>query len=242
VLLGAYTVSEDKQWHYLGPMIMHPEAFPIDPSSSDPSVNADNLAGIYSQLDWHPYLRSADWLRRAEYARQYSGDNADVVLSLQISMTSMLYRTWAMLLIDQGKQYADVASALNSGVRLRRLIVSVLPSLLGGRWDVHAVDTAVGRYWKRLYLLHEEILHNGHQPSWPEAEGAYQAYIEMRDFINLRLWERHKSYPRTLLAKVGEAGLIRRGWDSRWMREFMERIRAEPGYFYLARDLTGRNR
>jgi Tetratricopeptide repeat len=240
VFRGAYTLQEEREWHYLGAMFMHPDSYPDDPEHKDPKESLDELLGAYGQLDLHPFMTSAEWLRRAEYARRYSGDNTEVVISLQISMESMLYRTWGMLLIDQGKPYADVIEAINSTTGYRQLLVRIFPALLGGRWDIEAPDTPVGTYWKRLYELRNNMVHGGHRPSWPEAEAAYEAYIGMREFINERLWAKHKKYPRTLLAKIGYAGLQRRGWDSRWMREFSEKALAQPGFFYLAHDLAGR--
>ena len=103
VFRGAYTLREEKEWHYLGAMIMHPDAYPEDPEHKDPHESLEHLLGVYAQLDLHPFMASAEWLRRAEYARRYSGDNTDVVISLQTSMESILYRTWGMLLVNQGR-------------------------------------------------------------------------------------------------------------------------------------------
>jgi hypothetical protein len=240
VFRGAYTFSEQQEWHFIGEMYMHPEAFPDASGLRDPNDALDELVATYRQLDIHPFLNSAEWFRRAEYARRYSGDNVDVVVSLQVAMESMIYATWGMLLVDQGKTSAEIADTLNSDTKYRSLLVSIFPSLLGGGWDTEAADTPVGKYWHRLYLLRNNIVHRGHRASWPEAEAAYEAYVELREFINERLWQRHKVFPRTLLAKVGIPGLYRRRWNSRWMEDFIKMERAEPGYFYLPRDLAGR--
>jgi hypothetical protein len=240
VFRGAYTFAEQQEWHFLGPMYMHPDAYPDGPEPRDPNGALNELIQMYRQLDIHPFLNSAEWLRRAEYARRYSGDNVDVVLSLQVSMESMLYATWTMLLVDQGKTSSEIAAALNSQFKYRSLLVSILPTQLGGRWDTDAVDTPVGKYWHRLYLLRNNIVHRGHRASWPEAEAAYEAYVELREFINERLWQRHKTFPRTLLAKIGIPGLRRRGWNSRSMEEFIKMERTEPRLFYLPRDIAGR--
>jgi hypothetical protein len=241
VFRGAYTFTEQQEWHFIGPMYMHPDTYPDDPNPRDPNETLNELIGTYKQLDIHPFLNSAEWFRRAEYARRYSGDNVDVVVSLQVSMESMLYATWGMLLVDQGKTSAEIADALSSDPKYRPLLVTILPSLLGGRWDTNAVDTPVGKYWHRLYLLRNDIVHRGHRASWPEAEAAYDAYVDFREFINERLWQRRKVFPRTLLAKVGIPGLSRRGWNPRWMEEFIKMERAEPHLFYLPRDIAGRS-
>jgi len=241
VFRGAYTFTDQQEWHFIGPMYMHPDAFPDNPSPRDPSEALNELVVAYQQLDIQPFLNSAEWFRRALYARRYSGDHVDVVVSLQVSMESMLYATWTMLLVDQGKTSSEIAGTVNSDTRYRSLLVTILPSLLGGRWDTNAVDTPVGKYWHRLYLLRNEIVHRGHRASWPEAEAAHEAYVELREFINERLWQRHEVFPRTLLAKVGIPGLRRRGWNSPRMEEFINSERAEPRLFYLPRDLAGRD-
>ncbi len=184
VFRGAFTVRSEPEWQFLGAMVMHPLAYPSDPAHRDPHDSLNSLLDVYRQLDIHPFLVPAEWLRRAEYARRYSGDSTDVVFSLQISIESMIYSTWRMMLVDQGHTHAKIGEKINARVGYRQMLVRVLPALLGGRWDTDAPDTPVGKYWHRLYRLRNEIVHGGHQASWPEAEAAYDAYIDMREFIN----------------------------------------------------------
>jgi hypothetical protein len=240
VFRGAYTLHPGPEWHFLGMIFMHPDAYPSDPAYSDPHDSLKDLLDAYRQIDFHPFLVSAEWFRRAEYARRYSGDSTGVVVGLQISMESAIYNTWRMILVDQGYTQAEINDKITAKVGYRQMLVGVLPSLLGGRWDTGALDTPVGKYWHRLYQLRNEIVHGGHQASWPEAEAAYDAYIDMREFINQRLWQNHKRYPRALLVKIGNGGLERRGWNTKWMRKFREDIRSESGFFYMPKDLVGR--
>jgi len=240
VFRGAYDAQTGREWHFIGPMVMHPDAYPRDPDHRDPHDSLDDLLASYKQLDLHPFLTSSEWLRRAEYARRYTGDNSAIIISLQISMESMLYRTFGMLLVDQGHTYAEISSRLGSTPGVKPLLVTILPELLGGRWDTKALDTPVGKYWHRLYRLRNQIVHRGHQATWAEAEAAYESYVDMREFINQRLWSNHRKYPRTLLIKIGDGGLERRGWNTRWIKEFRRNIASESGFFYLPKDLAGR--
>lgn len=160
----------------------------------------------------------------------------DVVVSLQTSMESMLYSTWRMLLVDRGKSSVQISNVITPDSPYRPLLVRHLSQLLGGRWDTDAVDTTVGKYWHRLYLLRNRTVHGGYHPSWADGEAAYDAYKEMRDFVNERLRQRYRTYPRTLLAKLGGAGLRRRGWSSEWMESFIKQVESEPGPFYLPHD------
>lgn len=94
----------------------------------------------------------------------------------------------------------------------------------------------MGKYWHRLYLVRNRIVHAGYRPSWADGEAANESYIEMRDFLNERLRRNYKIYPRTLLAKLGTPGLRRLGWNTRWMEDFIKNVHAEPGPFFLPVD------
>ncbi len=236
VFCGAYAAGSEKEWRDWGPMFMHPNAYPSDPAHRDPHDSLNDLLNSYRQLDIHPFEISAEWLRRAEYARRYSGDSTEAVVSLQTSMESMIYNTWRMILVDQGYTHAEIDEKINDKGGYKQLLVNVLAPLLGGAWDTEAHATPVGKYWYRLYRLRNEIVHRGHQASWAEAEAAYDAYIDMREFINQRLWSNHRKYPRTLLIKLGDGGLERRGWNTKWMTKFRQEIADASGFFYLPKD------
>jgi hypothetical protein len=202
----------------------------------DPDTDGEKLNAYYRQLKSNPFFTAKEWHRRAVYARQFSGDTVDAIVSLQTSMESMLYATWRMLLVDQGKSSVQISNIVTSDSPYRPLLVRHLSQLLGGRWDTDAVDTTVGKYWHRLYLLRNRTVHGGYRPSWADGEAAYDAYNEMRDFVNERLWQRYRTYPRTLLAKLGGEGLRRRGWSSTWMEDFIEQVNSEPGPYYMPHD------
>jgi hypothetical protein len=237
VFLGEFEAADGKmEWHFRRELYMHPDSLPGFPVDKDIETDREKLTAAYRSLPDHPFYTSREWYRRANNARRYTGDSVDVVVSLQTSMESMLYSTWRMLLIDQGKSSVQISNTVTSGSPYRPLLVRILPQLLGGRWDIDAVGTPVGKYWHRLYLLRNRTIHGGYRPSWADGEAAYDAYEEMRDFINERLRQRCRTYPRTLLAKLGGAGLRRRGWSSPWMEAFIDEVNASPGPFYLPHD------
>jgi hypothetical protein len=237
VYMGQYKPEGDTPvWQFVRPIFMlfgHAWSYP---SNRDIAADGRQLAAVYHQLKDNPFFTSKEWHRRAVHARQYSGDAIDAVVSLQTSMESMLYATWRMLLVDQGKSSVQISNIVTADSPYRPLLVRDLSRLLGGRWDTDAVDTAVGKYWHRLYLLRNRTVHAGYRPSWADGETAYEAYNEMRDFVNERLFQRYRTYPRTLLAKLGGEGLRRRGWYTAWMEDFISRAESEPGPYYLPHD------
>jgi hypothetical protein len=228
--------GETVAWELVRPIYMHPHRYFRFQANRDIGDDSKQLVVAYNQLKDHPFNTAREWYRRAEYAREYSGDSVDVVVSLQTSMESMLYSTWRMLLVDQGKSSVQISNVITPDSPYRPLLVRHLSQLLGGRWDTDAIDTTVGKYWHRLYLLRNRTVHGGYHPSWADGEAAYDAYKEMRDFVNERLRQRYRTYPRTLLAKLGGAGLRRRGWSSEWMESFIKQVESEPGPFYLPHD------
>jgi hypothetical protein len=238
VFLGEFKPDGDKMiWRFSREMYMHPYSIPDFPANRNIETDGARLASEYMQLkDNPPFYTAREWYRRALYARRYTGDSVDVVVSLQTSMESMLYDTWRMLLVDQGKSSVQISSVVTADAPYRPLLVRILPQLLGGRWDTKAMDTPVGKYWHRLYLLRNRTVHGGYHPSWADGEAAHDAYEKMRDFINERLWQQYRTYPRTLLVKLGGAGLRRRGWTSPWMEKFIKEADSGPGPYYLPHD------
>jgi hypothetical protein len=118
------------EWVYAGPLIMHPEFFALFPENRNVGDDAEKLSAAYNLLDQHPFYNSREWLRRADYAKQYTGDSVDVIVSLQTSMESMLYATWRMMLIDLGKSSVQIANIITADSPYRPLLVRIFPQLL----------------------------------------------------------------------------------------------------------------
>jgi hypothetical protein len=123
----------------------------------------------------------------------------------------------------------------------RASITKLLPEKLGGQWDIANPATAVGIYWKNLYTVRNLIIHAGMQPNSGHAERAQGAYYAIRDHLEGRLKARSRTYPRTLLARVGEAQLRERGWLTVSMRKFVQMASSEPYPFWLPYDIAQRS-
>jgi hypothetical protein len=107
---------------------------------------------------------------------------------------------------------------------------------------VRAVGTAVGEYWERLYKVRNTVVHAGYEPHGLEAEAAQDAYRGLRDHLEERLRAKRTTYPRTVLVRLGEAGLKRHGLLSRKMRQFLVAVEDEPGPWHWPYDLAGREK
>lgn len=238
VFRGAYT--QDGQWQQLSPLLMHPEALPY-------ARQPVTLASLQRQLDsafrdlhaGRPFLLAAIWHQRATAAATQRGDYTDCIVSLQTSVESMMFDLLRMLLVDRGKSASDIEARVSRELSYRSLLVKEIANLLGGDWHLEG-QGPVGRYWKGLYLLRNRVVHGGYQPSAREAEEGRQIYLDLREEMSARLWARHKMYPRTLLAKVGENGLVRRGWMTADMRTRCASFFTEARPFYWPADIAGR--
>lgn len=62
----------------------------------------------------------------------------------------------------------------------------------------------------------------------------------LRDYVEERLWAKHKNYPRTLVARVAPPELQKRGWWTKWLRNVLKQFEAEPGPWYWPYDTAGR--
>jgi len=222
---------------------MHPEAQPLPLKIDDFSSKHDELsAALEMRRQGHPFLVARMWHQRALRSHRYRGDVPDLVVSLQTAAESLIYDLWVMLLVDKGKQNSVILKTVNAETPYKSILVKVLPTLIGGSWDVTLENTPIGDYWRSLYELRNRIVHNGHVPSSDDGEAALIAYDRLIEYIRGLLWRRSASYPRTLLALVGVPGMERREWMTSAMRASIQRLVAEPLPWHWPADVAGRSR
>lgn len=233
-------IASDSRWHYISPMLMHPDAKQRITGRWTAKMHLAALDAAMSTLLRHePYISIRQWRARAE-RRRYEGDSADSVISFQVAAETLLYETWRLLMVDEGQTSDYIARMAARDLPFKSLLVRELHGKLGGNWDTTRTSTPVGIYWANLYLRRNRILHAGYYPHDGDAEEAEKAFLVIDRFLEERLREKQKVFPRTLLAKVGREELRQRGWLSPWMAHFIEEVDAEPGEFYLPRDIAGR--
>lgn len=101
--------------------------------------------------------------------------------------------------------------------RLRR---EYEPRLGGGpNWNPDVADGDVAKWWAAVEVVRGRVVHGGYQPTPQEAHDALIAAEELDRFIDDRLADRRFDYPITVLSKLGQHELEKRGWWSRRMRE-----------------------
>lgn len=222
---------------------MHPDASP--PSlmlESDPFNEEQLQYAMDSVINGAPYVTTALWRSRAKRALQYDGDAADAIISFQIAAESLLFDTYRMLLVDERLSEAALADELAKDLPFKSLLVKVLPSRVGGQWDITKQGSVVAQYWEKVYLVRNAIVHAGFQPHLGQAEDAEAAYRGLREHLESRLWAKHRAYPRTVLMRLGAKGLQKNGWLTAWMVSFMKKVEAETRPYYLPFDTAGRER
>lgn len=238
VFCGARTQADE--WVQLPHLVMHPESYPPSPKPQTLADMRKQLDGSYEDLrDGRPFITAALWHDRALKAHGFRGDNVDCIISLQTAAESLMYDLLRSLLVDLGKSSKQIASRANADLPFRSLVTKEIPPLLGGDWNPEG-NGFVGRYWRAVYLVRNRIVHAGYQPNNREAIEALEIYLQFREYISKLLWQKNARYPRTLVCKVGENGLVRRGWMTGRMKAQLELFRSEPGKFYWPRDISGR--
>ncbi len=231
-VMAVGTLRPGREWTFDMPMLMHPENLP--PFKVDPIEPDERFRWAMSAMaDGHPFLGAMDWWQRAERALQRRGDTAECVVNLQTATEMLLFDVWRMLLTDLGRTAAEIEAATGGELRLKSVVTTTMPSLVGGTWDVTAIDTVVGTYWRCLYLLRNLVVHAGYEPARREADDALQAFYALRDYLSERIYARRDEYPRTLLSRVGLLGMEKRGWLTTNLRTRLESIMTEPvPYFW----------
>jgi hypothetical protein len=228
-------------WRLLTEIFMHPEAhaeaLPLD---DGPITEAQLNAGLDAVATEKPYIATVLWRSRAQRALKQTGDAADAIISFQIAAESLLFDTYRMLLIDQGLSSAEVEIELDKDLTFKSLLTKIMPAKLGGHWDATQRDTAVGTYWRHLYVMRNSVVHRGLDPHGGHAEEAQNAYWRLRDHLESRLIAKRNTYPRTALARFGKDGLEKRGAYSKKIQRFHERFEKEPGPWYWPYDTAGR--
>ncbi len=142
VLIGART--GDGVWRLLTSMKMHPEATPDSlPSGRAPITEEELGLALTAIQTGKPYMTTMLWRFRAQRALRQEGDASDAIISFQVAAESLLFDTYRMMLIDEGRTSEEIASELEGERSFRSLVTTIMPERLGGRWDAKATGTPV---------------------------------------------------------------------------------------------------
>ena len=236
VTIGALT--SDMKWHYVGPMLMHPDAPSRSETTRTVQVHLERLSGaINTLLSGQPFTTSKQWAARAR-RREHEGDAAASVISFQVAAEMLLYDLLGMLMVDEGSTAQEIQQRRRL-LGLKALLTQDLSRRLGGSWDLRNRDKEVGRYWQDLYLIRNQIAHVGYAAHDGDSERAKLAFASISEFIDERLWANRNRYPRSVLVKITRSGTVERG-ESSAMRKRNDVLESEPIPYYLPRDIAGR--
>jgi hypothetical protein len=161
-------------------LIMRPESgIPSYPTQlTDGQIAAFNDATYLLSVD-HPFMRGKDLELTALRQAYALADLPSAIISLQTAMESTLFDIWRMTLVDGGVSSAEIASRTGNDTPFKSLVTSVLPPILGGRWDITAHQTPVGHYWNTLYQLRNAVIHSAADVQEWQYEIARQAHLGM---------------------------------------------------------------
>jgi tetratricopeptide (TPR) repeat protein len=223
-------------------MMMFPD-FPHKQTmvAKPPFTEAEFRDGVARVQNNAPFIRPLLWRGRVEDALQRTGDAASAIVGLQTAAEALLFDTYRMLLVDEGHSRQEIDAKLTSDPAVGMLVKTLLKDKLGGHWDPTVVSTPVGWYWEKLYQVRNDVVHRGFEPHFGHAEEARDAYTGLVEFIAGRLRRKTRTYPRTLLALLGEEGLRDRGGLSGWMKQFAAEVKVEPGSYSQPWDEAGRH-
>jgi hypothetical protein len=235
VNIGALTSGLD--WYFVGPMLMHSDAPERTARYTTTDTHFERLGrAINSLLRQEPFIATKQWAARAR-RREYEGDAADAVISFQVAAETLLYDLLGMLMVDDGKTASEILRERTS-TPFKSLLHRHMPRRLGGDWNLKVTSTAPGRYWQAVYATRNRIVHEGYQVHDGDSEAAKFAYVDLSEFIDDRLWEKRRTYPRTMYLRLGPAGVASRG--SAKTSAKCDQLEAEPAPYYLPKDQAGR--
>ncbi|MFF4729287.1 hypothetical protein ACFY3M_28830 [Streptomyces mirabilis] len=143
----------------------------------------------------HPFITAWSLALEAESQRVHGASSASIV-SLQASMESLLRGLCTMLHRDLKTPESEIAQ--KGKIPFESIVKRELPGLLGGRWS--GPQSVPGEYEKKLYELRNRIVHAGYAPSYLEVNPAFDSRGKFVEFLESRLKERWRRYPKTTLA------------------------------------------
>jgi hypothetical protein len=240
IVIGAIPLKGG-EWRNVSDMMVFPD-FPSKIAMvNKPPFSGEQLnEGIKSVEHNAPFVQALLWRGQATDAMKRTGDAAAAVVGLQTAVESLLFDTYRMLLVDEGRTKQEIDAELAIEPAFATLTKTWLKDKLGGNWDPALTSTPFGEYWEKLYQVRNDTVHRGIQPHFGHAEDANKAYESLFEFIATQLQVKCHTYPRTLLAFLGEQGLKERGWLSNWMGVFIADAKTEPGPFFHPWDEAGR--
>lgn len=65
----------------------------------------------------------------------------------------------------------------------KKMLISIIQIIIGGRWDITAKDTAFSQWFAHSYSLRNRIVHVGYRPSEKEIFRAINSSFEFHDYV-----------------------------------------------------------
>jgi hypothetical protein len=178
VTVGA-RLAGSEAWHYVSDLMMFPD-FPHQRAmlAKPPFTEAQFVDGLRRNQNEAPFIRALFWRGRVEDAMRRTGDAPAAIVGLQTAVESLLFDTYKMLLVDEGRTKAEIDAELASEPAFATLVKTLLKDRLGGQWDPTDSSSPVGSYWATLYQMRNDVVHRGFEAHMGHAEQAKIAYAK----------------------------------------------------------------
>ncbi|MBC8587750.1 hypothetical protein [Paratissierella segnis] len=168
------------------------------PIEKEPLIEEDvqEVMRLQSVVVWdlNPFVSSEGFIYMAKrYFKQ--GFYLEAVNHAQTSVEILIRTLFEQLLKDEGKSDKEIEQKLED-TAFMPIIKNMMPSFLGGSWDVTKDATVVGKWYKNTYTLRNKATHRGRIPSFQEVDEAIFGAIEFRKFIVQRIKANKKKYPK----------------------------------------------
>lgn len=224
-------------WRHLSTILMRPESgIPTYPDELAPEqLQAFNSAVSLIAAD-HPFVRGKD-LELAAYRQAYALDDLPAaVISLQTAMESTVFDLWRTSLVDHGKTANEIRRIAIEDTSFKTLMSTVMPPILGGRWDLSDPNTPAGGYWQALYQLRNDVIHSAAIVQEWQYDAAYRAHNALIRYLAERLLTRWRTLPRTLLAFGRARGFPEGLSPSGRSQQTLSELLAAPRPYWLGSD------
>jgi hypothetical protein len=160
------------------------------------------------------------------------GLTASAIITLATSAEGLLRGIHRVIHVDLG--YDAAAIQASDDTPFATVVRSELPKLLGGNWQQQPEA-----FMRDLYDVRNRIVHAGRPPTWMQVESAFEAYAQLKIFLDERIERNFKKYPRTFVAWNNHLTGLSTSLSSDQQRRF-EEFMAEPMPFWLPGDIARR--
>lgn len=198
---------------------------PVPPISSNMTLSEDELWQLAvaeaRNAKSDPFTLFIERSRAARRFLEVEGDYSSSIIAVQTSVEILANSLILFLAWERGVSRKETLKWFAAPFSMNRRISTHLQPILGGNWTNPADNNVLDKI-KYVSDLRNRIVHAGIPPSESEAKKASEFGGDFEHFVKSRLAAKMKSFPRTTLLLLGEPGLKKRGYWTRWIQTWIK--------------------